>query len=42
MIDPGTEASDLISESKTKFILLVNQFNAYDFQVVKQQLFKFY
>jgi hypothetical protein len=42
MIDANTEASKLIEETKSKFVLLVNQFNSYDFSVVKQQLFKFY
>jgi hypothetical protein len=36
MVDAGTEAALLIEDCKTKFVLLVNQFNSYDFQVIKQ------
>ena len=36
MIDKGTDASQLIEDCKSKFVLLVNQFNCYEFQVIKQ------
>ena len=42
MVDNGTEAAGLIEDCKTKFVLLVNQFNAYEFSVIKQQMSKFY
>ena len=42
MVQTGTEAHQLIQEAKASFIFLVNQFNSYEFSVLKGQVSKFY
>lgn len=42
MVDAGSEAAEVVNKTKLQFVMLANQFNCYDFVIVKQQLSKFY
>ena len=35
LVDAGSEAAEVVNKTKLQFVMLVNQFNAYDFVVVK-------